>query len=156
MPFAVSFSIVKYDNIEKVSKLKKSQDKIDLNDYGLTVSDGPVLVSTFATQLFSWYLGSVTGDTYFCPERHGTYFGSFYMKDIPPLTATEPVTIDSNLTADMGDAFLNALDTTQNALVTDLVNLQRTDLINIVAKRQEVAEKLRLFMSGTSVTIDDV
>ena len=101
-------------------------DPVDLS--GLTVSDGRVLVSTYATQLFAWYLGSVEGDTYFCPERHGTYFGSFYMKDIPPLTAREAVTIDTNLTADMGQSLLNTLDTSQAALITDLVDIQRTDL----------------------------
>ncbi|MCP4536924.1 MAG: SMP-30/gluconolactonase/LRE family protein, partial [Chloroflexi bacterium] len=127
---------------------------VDLS--GLVVSDGRVLVSTYATQLFSWYLGSVAGDTYFCPERHGTYFGSFYMKDIPPLTATEAVTIDTNLTADMGVAFLNALDNTQEALVTGLVDLQRTALNNIVSKREEISEKLRLFMDGTSVDKSEV
>ncbi len=127
---------------------------VDLS--GLTVSDGRVLVSTFATQLFSWHLGSVEGDTYFCPERHGTYFGSFYMKDIPPIQATEAVTIDSNLTAEMGQAFLDALDDTQEALVTDLVDIQRTSLNNIVSKRQEISEKLRLFMAGTSVSEDEV
>ncbi|QTA90650.1 SMP-30/gluconolactonase/LRE family protein [Desulfonema magnum] len=131
-----------------------SRNKVKLE--GLTVSDGAVLVSTYATQLFSWYLGSVVGDTYFCPERHGTYFGSFYMKDIPPLTATEPVTIDSNLTADMGQAFLDALNDTQEALVTDLVDIQETDLNNIVSKRQEISEKLRLFMDAASVDKDEV
>ena len=25
----------------------------------------------------------VDADVYFCPERHGTYYGSFYMKDAP-------------------------------------------------------------------------
>ena len=129
-------------------------DPVDLS--GLTVNDGRVLVSTYATQLFSWYLGSVEGDTYFCPERHGTYFGSFYMKDIPPLLSTEAVTIDSNLTADMGTAFMNALDYTQNALVANLVDIQKSDLNNIVSKRQEISEKLRLFMSGTSVDKDQV
>lgn len=127
---------------------------VDLS--GLTVKDGRVLVSTYATQLFSWFLGSAEGDTYFCPERHGTYFGSFYMKDIPPLTAKDPVTIDTNLTADMGTAFLNALDNTQKALVTDLTEIQRTDLKNIVSKRQEISEKLRLFMNGTSADKGEV
>ncbi len=127
---------------------------VDLS--GLEVTDGRVLVSTYATQLFSWYLGSVEGDTYFCPERHGTYFGSFYLKDIPPLTATEAVSIDTNLTADMGTAFLNALDDTQEILLTDLVVIQRTALNNIVSTREEIAEKLRLFMNGTSVDKDEV
>ncbi|MDM8552006.1 SMP-30/gluconolactonase/LRE family protein [Desulfobacterales bacterium HSG2] len=134
-----------------------SQNKPELP--GLTVKEGAVLVGTYATQLFSWHLGSVVGDTYFCPERHGTYFGSFYMKDIPPIEQSktgEPVTIDSELTADMGQAFLDALDDTQKALVTDLTSIQSDDLAGIVAKRQEISEKLRLFMSGTSVDKDDV
>jgi hypothetical protein len=123
---------------------------------GLTVADGRVLVSTYATQLFSWYLGSVEGDTYFCPERHGTYFGSFFMKDIPPITAKEPVTIDEGVTAEMGQAFLDVLDDTQKALVTGVVDIQRTDLYSIVSKRQEIAEKLRLFMNGSSVDNTEV
>ncbi len=123
---------------------------------GLTVNDGRVLVSTYAGELFSWYLGSVDGDTYFCPERHGTYFGSFYMKDIPPISATEAVTIDSNLTADMGTDFLNTLNTTQQALITGLVTTQKTSLMNIVSKRAEIAEKLRLFMEGTTVDKSEV
>ncbi|MCP4353511.1 MAG: PKD domain-containing protein [Desulfobacterales bacterium] len=128
--------------------------QVDLS--GITVNDGRVLVSTYATQLFSWYVGSVEGDTYFCPERHGTYFGSFYMKDIPPLTATEPVTIDSNLTADMGVAFLNALDSTQETLITGLADIQKTTLDNIVSKRGEISAKLRLFMDGTSVDKSEI
>ncbi len=127
---------------------------VDLS--GLTATDGRVLISTFATQLFSWYMGSVEGDTYFCPERHGTYFGSFYMKDIPPIQSSEAVTIDSNLTADMGQAFLDALNDTQAELVTNLVDIQRTDLNSIVSIRQDIAEKLRLFMDGTSVDEDEV
>ncbi len=127
---------------------------VDLS--GLTVADGRVLVSTYATQLFSWYLGSVEGDTYFCPERHGTYFGSFYMKDIPPITAQEPVTIDEGVTAEMGQAFLNTLDDAQETLVTGLVDVQRTDLYSIVSKRREIAEKLRLFMTGSSVDKSEV
>lgn len=131
-----------------------SSNPVDLS--GLTVPDGRVLVSTFATQLFSWYLGSVEGDAYFCPERHGTYFGSFYLKDIPPLTAEEPVTIDTNLTADMGQAFLDTLDPTQKALVTDLLDIQRADLYNIVSKRKEISETLRLFMNDTTVGKNEV
>jgi len=133
-----------------------SQSKPNLPEFDSSVIDGPVLVSTYATQLFSWYLGSVEGDTYFCPERHGTYFGSFYMKDIPPISADAGITINTNLTADMGQDFLNELNDTQKALVTGLVDTQRTDLNNIVSKRREISEKLRLFMDGTTVDEDDV
>ncbi len=126
-------------------------DMSDLND-----KEGRVLISTYADALFAWYFGSVEGDTYFCPERHGTYFGSFYMKDIPPISATEAVTIDSNLTADMGTDFLNTLDSTQKALITGLVDTQETALNNIVSKRAEISEKLRPFMAGTTVQESEV
>ncbi len=122
---------------------------------GLNDNEGRVLVSTFATQLYSWYLGSSYGDTYFCPERHGTYFGSFYMKDIPPILSTEAVTIDTNLTADMGQAFLDALDDVQLDLIMGLLDIQRPILDNIVDKRQEISEKLRPLMAGVSVDKDE-
>jgi hypothetical protein len=35
-----------------------------------------VAVMTYASDLFSWYAGSVEADVYFCPERHGTYYGA--------------------------------------------------------------------------------
>jgi len=123
---------------------------------GLTATDGRVLVSTYATQLFSWYLGSVEGDTYFCPERHGTYFGSFYFKDIPPLTAQEGVTINEGTTAEKGQAFLDELNTIQENLVTGLVDIQRTNLNSIVTTRQTISEKLRVFMGGSSVDESEV
>ncbi len=127
---------------------------VDLS--GLTAKGGRVLVSTYATQLFSWYLGSVEGDTYFCPERHGTYFGSFYFKDIPPLTAQEGVTINEGTTAEKGQAFLDELNTTQENLVTGLMNIQRTNLNSIVTTRQTISEKLRVFMGGSSVDESEV
>ena len=78
------------------------------------------------------------------------------MKDIPAILATEAVTIDANLTADMGQAFLDALDDTQAGLITNLVDLQKSDLNAIVAIRQAIAEKSRLFMDGTSIDEDEV
>ena len=122
---------------------------VDLS--GLTVTDGRVLVSTYATQLFSWYLGSVEGDTYFCPERHGTYFGSFYLKDIPPISSTEAVTINENITAELGREFLAILDSSQRNTITTLVDIQRDALEGIVSTRRMIAEKLRSFMTGVSV-----
>jgi hypothetical protein len=40
-----------------------------------------VAVMTYASEMFSWYAGNVEADVYFCPERHATYFGSFFMKE---------------------------------------------------------------------------
>ncbi|MCP4715224.1 MAG: hypothetical protein GY868_08920 [Deltaproteobacteria bacterium] len=111
---------------------------------------------TFADQLYSWYVGSVAADTYFCPERHGTYLGSFYMKDIPAMMAEEAVSINENVTAEMGDDFLALLNAGQAALVTGLVETQESALNGIASIRQEIAELLRAFMEGASVDEDEV
>ena len=111
--------------------------------------DVKVAVMTYAGDLFSWYAGSTEADVYFCPERQGTYFGSFYMKDAPAV-GNPGYTIPSNLTADMGDAFLRTLSTDQAALVTNLVTEQKTGLYEIVDRRQDVSILLRQFMDGTT------
>ena len=38
-------------------------------------NDQMVEFMTNASELFSWYAGSLASDTYFSPERQGTYFG---------------------------------------------------------------------------------
>jgi len=78
------------------------------------------MMRTYAGEMLAWYLGTIDADVYFCPERQGTYFGSFFLKDIKAMN-NPSYTIDSNMTADMGNAFLAALNTTQKAQVTGLV-----------------------------------
>ena len=114
-----------------------------------------VAVMTYASEMYSWYAGSVEADTYFCPERQGTYFGSFYMKDMPAM-GNPDFTIDSNLTADMGSDFLAALTTSQAALITDLVEIQRDDLYAILETRRAIATQLRRFMTEETVDEDAV
>ena len=87
-----------------------------------------VAMMTYASEFFSWYAGSVEADTYFCPEGHGTYFGSFYMKDAPAVHQKN-YSISTALTGDSGEAFLAALNPTQREQVTSLVDLQRKDLL---------------------------
>jgi hypothetical protein len=58
-----------------------------------------VAVTTYASEMFSWYAGGVDADVYFCPERHATYFGSFYMKDIPAM-GNPNHSISTSLTGD--------------------------------------------------------
>jgi gluconolactonase len=114
-------------------------------------------VSTYTSEMYSWYAGGVEADTYFCPERQGTYFGSFYMKDMPAMVAAPgTVTISSSLTADVGTDFLNVLDTTQKALVTGLVDIQRNDLYEIVTTRRLISTQLRRFMTESSVDLTTV
>jgi phosphatidylethanolamine-binding protein (PEBP) family uncharacterized protein len=114
-----------------------------------------VAVMTYASEMFSWYLGSVEGDVYFCPERHATYFGSFYMKDIPAM-GNPNFTISSSLTGDSGEAFLAALSDSQRKLVTGLVDQQRADLKEIVSVRREISTLLRGFMKNQKIDKDKV
>ncbi|MEI7742712.1 MAG: hypothetical protein WCK58_03050 [Chloroflexota bacterium] len=107
-------------------------------------------VMTYAGDMFSWYAGSVTADTYFCPERHGTYFGSFYLKDAPAV-GNPGYSIDTTLTGNLGAALLAALTPAQAARITALVDGQRTALASIVATRQAVAQKLRVAMTGGTI-----
>ena len=109
--------------------------------------DAKVAVMTYAGDLFSWYAGSIEADVYFCPERQGTYFGSFYMKDAPAV-GNPGYSIGTNITADMGNAFVAALTPTQAQLVTSLVDLQRADLLKIVDTRRTISTQLRKFIAG--------
>ncbi len=103
-----------------------------------------VAVMTYASELFSWYAGNVEADVYFCPERHATYFGSFYMKDIPAM-GNPDYSISTSLTGDSGEAFLAALAEEQRARITGLVEAQRSDLQEIVRVRRQIAMELRKF-----------
>ncbi len=112
--------------------------------------DVHVAVMTYASQFFSWYAGSVEADVYFCPERQGTYFGSFYVKGRPAM-GNPGYTIDPNLTANSGNAFLAELDPVQYDLVANLVDAQRDALYEIVDRREDVAVLLRTLMIDEAV-----
>jgi len=112
--------------------------------------DEKVAVMTYAGDMFSWYVGSVEADTYFCPERHGTYFGSFYLKDAPAV-GNAGYSIDTTITGNLGAALLEKLDATQAATISGLVNSQRDALAKIVATRRSVSTALRALQSGGTV-----
>jgi hypothetical protein len=110
--------------------------------------DVKVAVMTYAGDLFSWYAGSVEADVYFCPERQGTYFGSFYMKDAPAV-GNPGYSIPVTLTADMGATFLQTITPVNAEIITGLVSEQKSTLYEIVDRRQDVSLLLRQFISGT-------
>ena len=117
---------------------------------GLSLSkDMSVAVMTYASEIYAWYAGSVTSDVYFCPERHGTYFGSFYLKDWPAM-GNPNYTIDETLTANAGQSFLAILTASQASQVKGIVNLQRSALTEIVAKREAISTQLRKFLTSSS------
>ena len=124
-------------------------DQVDKRAFSHAVH---VAVMTYASELFSWYAGNPEADTYFCPERHATYFGSFYMKDIPAM-GNRGYSISTSLTGDSGEAFLAALDDAQRRLVTALVDQQRAPLAAIVRTRRTIATELRRFQ--TQPTADE-
>jgi hypothetical protein len=116
-----------------------------------------VAVMTYAGDLFSWYAGSVEADVYFCPERQGTYYGSFHMKDAPAM-GHEGYGIDEQLTATAGSALCDSAEgyvtEDQAALISSLVDVQRDNLYasptaNIVDTRTQIATLLRGLLTST-------
>lgn len=126
-------------------------DLPDVVDKTTLTHDEHVAVMTYAGDMFSWYMGSLDADVYFCPERQGTYFGGFYFKDAPAM-GNPNYTIPSNLTADSGKYFLEALDVTQAAKIRGLVDSQRAKLDAIVTTRTAIARELRKTIEGGAAT----
>ncbi len=109
---------------------------------------------TYSGDIYSWYAGSLEADVYFCPERQGTYFGSFYLKDTPVMSVGG--SIDPNLTASAGITFVLTLTPTQKTLVTGLVDIQRQDLYEIVDRREDMSRLFRRFIAGQPVSLTEV
>ena len=116
-----------------------------------------VAVMTYASDLFSWYAGSVEADVYFCPERQGTYYGGFYIKDAPAI-GHEGYSIDEQLTATAGAALCDSskgyVTQDQAAVMSSLVDTQRDNLYagttNIVQVRTQIATLLRSLLISTA------
>jgi hypothetical protein len=109
--------------------------------------DVNVAVMTYASEIYAWYAGTVTSDVYFCPERQETYFGSFYLKDWPAM-GNPDYTINEQLTATAGENFLSMLSVSQADQVKDIIDLQRSSLLEIVEKREAISAELRKFLSS--------
>ena len=113
-----------------------------------------VAYMTLASEFFSWYAGSIEADTYFCPERHGTYFGGFFLKDMPAMAAAasgkRDFDISTALTGDSGDAFLRLLASGQRTIMTEILERQRRPLAEIVGVRRAIANELRRFLAGVT------
>lgn len=114
-----------------------------------------VAVMTYASELFSWYKGSLTADVYFCPERHGTYFGGFFMKDYPAMNNPDYF-ISTAVTGDKGKMFLEILDPTQKALIEGIIPEQKAALAEIAQIRTDVSMELRKAQTGGTVDQDKV
>ena len=114
-----------------------------------------VAVMTYASEMFSWYKGSIDADVYFCPERHGTYFGGFYMKDYPAMNNADYF-ISTATTRDKGKRFLDILNPEQRSLIEGIIQEQKPAMEEIVRIRTEVSEELRKAQTGNSVDKEKV
>lgn len=114
-----------------------------------------VAVMTYASEMFAWYAGSIDADIYFCPERHGMYFGGFGMKTAPAM-GKQNYLISTSLTGDSGRDFLALLNEQQRSLITSLVESQRSSLEGIVSTRRAIASELRKFQTGGQADYDKV
>jgi phosphatidylethanolamine-binding protein (PEBP) family uncharacterized protein len=107
-----------------------------------------VAYMTYASEFFSWYGGSIEADTYFCPERHGTYFGSFFMKDMPAMNKRN-YDISTAVTGDSGENFLKLLTTEQRKTITVIPENQKKLLAETVEVRRAISQELRKFLTGS-------
>lgn len=115
-----------------------------------TMSHGQdVLFMTYASEFFSWYAGSETGDVYFCPERHGTYFGGFYMKDYPAM-GNRDYFIPTALTGDSGEALIAMLGPVQAGPITSILIPLAPILKEILEVRTSISREFRKYLKGGS------
>ena len=112
-----------------------------------------VAVMTYASDIFSWYAGSLEADIYFCPERHGTYYGGFYIKDAPAV-GHEGYSIDEQMTATAGAALIDStkgyVTQAQATTMYSLVATQKDNLTSIVSTRTQIATLLRSLLNAST------
>lgn len=114
-----------------------------------------VALMTYASEMYAWLAGSLDADVYFCPERHGMYFGGFGLKTAPAM-GKKDYAISTALTGDSGAAFLSLLTPTQREHITQLPAQQRAALSEIVTLRRQIAAALRKFLDDRSPNADAV
>ncbi|MGL5318540.1 MAG: Spy/CpxP family protein refolding chaperone [Bacteroidales bacterium] len=110
-----------------------------------------VWVMSNASELFSWYLRGIEADVYFCPERQGTYFGGFYMKDAPAV-GNAGYAIDPQATSGKGSAMLNKILTPdQSEKIKGIYTTVKPALEKIVQIRTEISGELRKAQAGETL-----
>ena len=125
--------------IDERDKLKAGRGKSQLFN---------VAYMTYASEFFSWTAGNLEADTYFCPERHGTYFGGFYMKDMPAMGKRD-YDISLSRTGDGGRDFLEqVLNETQRAEITGILAKQKHAINETITVRRAISTELRKYLSG--------
>jgi Spy/CpxP family protein refolding chaperone len=107
-----------------------------------------VAYMTYASEFFSWTAGNTEADTYFCPERHGTYFGGFDRKDMPAMGKRD-FDISTSVTGDSGRTFVEEICTPEQAKhLTEIPDLQRAALMETIDVRRAFSIELRKLLNG--------
>ena len=134
-----------WPDLDERDKIKRGRGKTKLFN---------VAYMTYASEFFSWTAGHVEADTYFCPERHGTYFGGFYMKDMPAMGKRD-YDISTSVTGDSGRTFVEDICTPQQAAhLTDIPDLQRDMLMETIDVRCAFSTELRKLLDGQDIDRD--
>jgi hypothetical protein len=137
------------DSLVKIGGRNMPVLPLQINQRGLN-NNQFVGAMSLADDIFSWYVGSVEADVYFCPERQGNYFGSYYLKDAPAM-GNPNYSIDTSLSQTGGQRMLNTLNQEQRDLITQLTNKQKAAMLALVQKRTEISTVLRGYISGKTV-----
>jgi len=112
-------------------------------------------IMTFASDILSWYIGSQEADIYFCPERFGTMFGSFYMKDAPAV-GNAGYNISTSLTSNGGEEFLKILTSEQQQRILSILPENSILLNKIVILRTQIVKKLRNSLSNNEIDTNGI
>ncbi|HEX2951804.1 MAG TPA: hypothetical protein VHV83_19895, partial [Armatimonadota bacterium] len=102
----------------------------------------------FLSEFFSWTAGNVEADTYFCPERHGTYFSGFYMKDMPAM-GKRNYNISTSITGDSGEAFVyQVCNDEQRKIMPAIPDQHRAAFQEVATVRRAISTELSKFLAG--------
>jgi hypothetical protein len=128
-----------WPELDERDKIKRGKGKSKLFN---------VAYMTYASEFFSWTAGHIEADTYFCPERHGTYFGGFYMKDMPAMGKRD-FDISTSVTGDSGRTFVEDVCTPEQAKHLQAIpDLQREALMETIDVRRAFSTELRKLLDG--------
>ncbi len=112
-----------------------------------------VALMTYASELFSWYIGDLKKDVYFTPERTAAYFGAYWTKAAPmKAVKLDNYRISTALTGDSGASFLQVLDKQQKSQITNLIQHQKPYLMEMVSIRESIAIEIRNAFKGNAVS----
>ncbi len=116
-----------------------------------------VAIMTYASELFSWYIGDQQKDMYFTPERTAAYFGAYWTKAAPmKAVRRDSYRISTELTGDSGAMFLRILNKQQKSQITNLIQHQKPFLMEMVSVRKSIAEKIRQFIGGGTPNLETI